>query len=82
MGKISLKNFKKLNHSEQLNRYKDLCDYDKYIFRITDPTPFLYAESINHMEITEKQKKEAYIRIKKVQNIINKRLEELYNSNK
>lgn len=59
MGEISLDEFKKLSNKEQCNRYKDLSNHDKYIFRVTDPSPFLNAKNIGHVEMTKEEKKES-----------------------
>ncbi len=52
MSEISLDEFKKLSSEEQCKRYKDMSDHDKYIFRVTDPAPFLNAKTIGYMKIT------------------------------
>lgn len=76
MGEISLDEFKKLSNKEQCNRYKDLSNHDKYIFRVTDPSPFLNAKTVGYMEVTEEEKKEARKRIKEVQKRVNKRFDD------
>lgn len=77
MSIISLEEFKKMGHKEQCIRYKDLSNYDKYIFRVTDPSPFLYAGTIGYMEVTKEQKKESKKRLKWAKRIVNKRLKEI-----
>lgn len=32
-------------------------DHGKYLFRVTDPAPFLNAKTIGHVEMTEEEKK-------------------------
>lgn len=76
MGEISLDEFKKLSIKEQCNRYKDLGNHDKYMFRVTDPSPFLNAKTVGYMEVTEEEKKEAKKRIKEIQKRVNKRIKE------
>ena len=71
MSEISLDEFKKLSSEEQCKRYKDMSDHDKYIFRVTDPAPFLNAKTIGYMKITEKERLEAEERIKAVQKKVN-----------
>lgn len=66
MKKISLDKFKKLSNEEQCKRYKDLSDYDKYIFRVTDPAPFLNAKTIGYVEMTEEEKKENEMKKKEI----------------
>jgi len=56
MGTISLDDFKKLSDKEKCIRYKDLSNHDKYIFRVTDPSPFLSAETVRYKEVTEEEK--------------------------
>ncbi len=77
MGKITLEEFKELGKEEQCKRYKDMSNEDKYIFRISDPVPFLNAETVGHMEVTEEQKKMAKdMRSETIQKV-NNRLKEL-----
>lgn len=66
MSEISLDEFKKLDNEEQCNRYKDLSHHDKYIFRVTDSTPFLNAKTIGYVETTEEEKKENEIKQKDI----------------
>ncbi len=77
MVKIILEKFRKLSNKEKCKRYKDMSNEDKYIFRLTDPAPFITVGTIGYMKVTEEEKKEAIERIKKVKKRVNKRLEEL-----
>lgn len=56
MSEISLEEFRKLNVKEQRKRYKDLSNHDKSIFRLTDPAPFINAETTGYVQMTEEEK--------------------------
>lgn len=77
MGKIILEEFRKLSDKEKCKRYKDMRDKDKYMFRITDPSPFMNVKTIGYMEVSKEKRIEARKRIEKVQKKVNKRLEKI-----
>ncbi len=81
MSEISLEDFKKLSNEEQCKRYKDMSDHDKYIFRLTDPAPFLNAETIGYVEMTEEEKKENEIKKQKIIEAVRKNKEKLAQTN-
>lgn len=57
-----------------------MSNEDKYIFRLTDTSPFLSAETIGYMKILEEERIEARKNIKETKKRVNKRLKELENN--
>lgn len=72
MSEISLDEFKKLSNEEQRKSYKNMNNHDKYIFRLTDPAPFLNAETIGYIEVTEEERIKAREKIKEIQKRVNR----------
>lgn len=81
MGEISLNEFKKLSNEEQCKRYKDLSNHDKYIFRVTDPAPFLNTKIIGYVEMTEEEKEANEKKKKEIIEAIRRNKEKLVQTN-
>lgn len=56
MDNLSLEEFNKLSEKEKGEKYKELCDHDKFLVRISSK---LEGNTIGHRELTEQEKKSA-----------------------
>lgn len=78
---LTLEELKKLSNEEKRKRYIELSPKDKHIFRITDPSPFLNAETIGYVEMTEEEKINNEIKKKEIMKAIRRNKEKLAQTN-